>query len=162
MLSCFMVSGLSALGFAPNAPATGHPVCKRVTPTLSNDNSYPLSFQYICNPSLPSRLNRNAPILFPFILLQATSSPTGGYTPSPSPSSLILSRNRSNTGEFRPGRRDSCLSPITSHESPVTVRLRIPRSSRSLPNSRKSCKKLWPPRSNPVQRPRRFTHRRFS
>jgi len=82
MLSCFMVSGLSALGFAPNAPATGQPVCKLVTPTLSNGNFYPLSFQYIYHPSFPLWINGNAPILFPFIPLQTFSSPSGGYTPS--------------------------------------------------------------------------------
>jgi hypothetical protein len=81
MLSCFMVSGLSALGFVPNTPATGQPVCTLVTPTLFNGNSYPFSFQYISRPSPPSWLNGNPPIFFSFIPLQATSLPTGGYTP---------------------------------------------------------------------------------
>jgi hypothetical protein len=78
-----MVSGLSALGFDPNAPATGQSVCKPVTPEHSNGNSYPFYFQYICQPSFPSCLNGNPPILFPFIPLQATSSPTGGTPPLP-------------------------------------------------------------------------------
>jgi hypothetical protein len=98
-----MVSGLSALGFAPNAPATGRPVCKRVTPRPSNGTLHPLCFQHTCLPSFPSCLNRNSSIPFPFMLLQATPSPTGGYTPlpffiggaSPSP----LSRNHSDTGD---------------------------------------------------------------
>jgi hypothetical protein len=83
-----MVSGLSALGFAPNAPATSQPVCKRVTLTLSNGNSYPFSFQHISRPSFPSWLNGNPSIFLPFIPLRALSSPTGGYTPLLSPSAL--------------------------------------------------------------------------
>jgi len=78
-----MVSGLSALDFAPNAPATGQPVCRLVTPALSNGNSYLFSFQHILRPSFPSCLNGNPPILFPFSPLQPLSSPTGGYTPLP-------------------------------------------------------------------------------
>jgi hypothetical protein len=94
MLPCFMVSGLSALGFAPNAPTTGQPVCKPVTPEHSNGNSYPLSFQYISRPSFSSSLNGNPPILFLFTPLQATSSPTGGYTPL-LPFSLAQGRDHS-------------------------------------------------------------------
>jgi hypothetical protein len=82
-----MVSGLSALGFVPNAPATAQPVCILVTPTLSSGNCYPFSFQYILRPSFPSRLNGNPPILFRFIFLRTVFPPTGGYTPS-----LSLSR----------------------------------------------------------------------
>ena len=77
-----MVSGLPALGFAPNAPATGQPVCKPVTPTLSSGNSYPLSFQYICRLSFPSRSNGAPLISFIFIALRTPSIATGGYTPS--------------------------------------------------------------------------------
>jgi hypothetical protein len=87
MLSYFMVSGLPALGFVPNAPATAQPVCILVTPTLSSGNPYPFSFQYILRPSFPSRLNGNPPILFRFIFLRTMFPPTGGYTPS-----LSLSR----------------------------------------------------------------------
>jgi hypothetical protein len=69
---------------APRAstPATGQPVCIRVTPQASNGIFYPFSFQYIFRPSFPSWLNGNPSILFPFIPLQATSSPTGGTPPS--------------------------------------------------------------------------------
>jgi hypothetical protein len=77
-----MVSGLSALGFAPNAPATGQPVYKPVTPRPFNGNSYPLSFQYISRPSSPSLSNGTAFISFIFIALRTLSTATGGYTPS--------------------------------------------------------------------------------
>jgi hypothetical protein len=78
-----MVSGLSALGFAPNAPATGQPVYKPVTPRPFNGNSYPLSFQYISRPSSPSLSNGTAFISFIFIALRTLSTATGGYTPLP-------------------------------------------------------------------------------
>jgi hypothetical protein len=87
-----MVSGLSALGFDPNAPATGHSVCKPVTPRPFDGNLYLLSFQYICRPSFPSWLNGNPPILFPFIPLRTLSSPTGGYTPLVYPEPSVGSR----------------------------------------------------------------------
>jgi hypothetical protein len=82
MLSCFMVSGLSALGFAPNAPATGHPVCKLVIPVPSNGNSYPFSFQSLANHSSPSSSNGAPLISFIFIALRTLSTATRGYTPS--------------------------------------------------------------------------------
>src|SRR6266849_4598755 len=80
-----MVSGLSALGFAPNAPATGQPICKPVTPRPFNGTLHPLCFQYISLPLFPSWLNGNPLIRFAFIRLRALSSPTGGYTPTQGP-----------------------------------------------------------------------------
>jgi hypothetical protein len=56
-------------------------VCKLVTLGPFNGNLYPVSFQYICQPSSPSCLNGKPLILFPFIPLRTLSSPTGGIPP---------------------------------------------------------------------------------
>jgi hypothetical protein len=133
-----MVCGNSALGFRPNAPATGHPVCTLVTPTLPNGSSYPFSFQYISRPSFSSWLNGNPSIFFRFIRLQATSSPTGGHIPIPCPESSPRRASASSSGYlllrsqkplkyrgFRPGRMPvSRPSRVTTHQSRVTVLLR--------------------------------------
>jgi hypothetical protein len=77
-----MVSGLSALGFGPNAPTTGHSVCKLVTPAPSNGISYPFSFQSLANHSSPSSSNGAPLISFIFIAPRTLSIATGRYTPS--------------------------------------------------------------------------------
>src|SRR5260370_42346772 len=82
MVTFPMVSSLSLLVERPSA-ATGQSVYKVATSRHSNGTSYPLSFQYGCQPLFPSWLNGKPSIPFPFIPLRTFSVATGGYTPLP-------------------------------------------------------------------------------